>query len=91
MAKFELITKTFKDKISGESISYERLQCTATVNGKPRVLELKLDNSDVIAVESLLNSSDSNLEVHLKKPSSEDIDKFLSKNNADPDVFNLEE
>lgn len=90
MAKFQLVTKSFKDKISGEVIEYERLQCKAFVNGKIRTLELKLDNSDIIAVESLLNSDDEKQTILSHKAIESEITDFLKENN-DPEIFNLDE
>jgi len=58
MATITILEKTFKDKDSGENISYNRLAIIGSINGETHTLEIKLEPTQLMLAKMLLASTE---------------------------------
>jgi len=79
MATITILEKTFKDKDSGENISYNRLAIIGTINGETHTLEIKLEPTQLMLAKMLLASTEE-LETATHKATDEEKEQFGNGN-----------
>lgn len=81
MAKYEIVTKMFDDKSTGNVVPYDRFVVSGYVFGKERKVELKVDKNQLEMISLIMDSVEEKPIIETRKANETEMDDFLELNS----------